>query len=343
MAGGIDLIGLNSDVLDIVMPISLVINPTGRISRVGRTLAKMSQGEDLVGQKFSDSFILHRPRSLNMTFGILKGITGQKLRVGFRNSPGIMMKGVLVEEKISGCLLLNLSFGFVVFEAVQKYGLTNDDFAQTDLTIEMLYLVEAKTAVMDESRRLNGRLQLAREEAEEQASTDVLTGLKNRRAMEQGLARMRDEQTPFGLMHLDLDYFKKVNDTFGHAAGDVVLQAAAKVLLEETREQDIVARVGGDEFALMFKGPISPEKLSKIAKRIVTRLEEPVMFEGNTCRISGSIGFTCSEFYEAPDLDQMLSHVDLALYESKDKGRACTTMVTPALLEKAQKSHEIMA
>jgi len=194
---------------------------------------------------------------------------------------------------------------------------------------------------MDESRRLNERLHGARLAAEEQAIPDTLTGLRNRRAMDQSLAGLAARGSEFALMHLDLDYFKTVNDTHGHAAGDHVLQAAARVLLDETRHGDTVARVGGDEFVLIFPGLVDEVRLARIAGRIVKRLEEPVEFQGKTCRISGSIGFTTSRFYEVPDLDQMLSDADVALYASKHKGRACTTMVTPDLLKAAHEGRDL--
>lgn len=335
MAADHSFVRLDAASLDRLMPMNMLILPSGHIGRVAPTIAKLSPDQELVGQRFLEVFKLGRPRRDIKNFDDLRVITGASLRLRFRVGPQIGLKGMLVEIPDTGGLLLNLSFGLSVVEAVQEYNLTNGDFSPTDLAIEMLYLVEAKTAVMEESRKLNQRLQGARLRAEEQASTDALTGLKNRRAMDQALSRLTKDSSAFGLMHLDLDYFKKVNDTLGHAAGDLVLQAAAKILLEETRDGDTVARVGGDEFVLIFEGLVSQKRLMKIANRIVRRLEEPVMVAGKTCRISGSIGFTMSTFYEVPDLDQMLSDADVALYASKHKGRACTTMVTPELLKNA--------
>lgn len=129
-------------------------------------------------------------------------------------------------------------------EGVQDYGLSSADFAATDLVIEMLFLVEAKSAAMDASRNLNNRLQGAKLAAEEQAATDTLTGLKSRRAADHILAAALAEDSEFSLMHLDLEFFKSVNDTQGDAAGDYVLQEVAKVMRAETRKVDMIARVG---------------------------------------------------------------------------------------------------
>jgi diguanylate cyclase (GGDEF)-like protein len=218
-------------------------------------------------------------------------------------------------------VLVNLSFGIDVIKAVATHHLTDADFAATDLAMELLYLVEAKTAVTDELRQMNLRLQGARDAAEEQALTDTLTGLRNRRALDVAMSMMIDRKVPFGLMHIDLDYFKAVNDTLGHAAGDFVLQVVAKVLLSQTRAGDTVARVGGDEFVVVFKDLTDPDKLFNIAKRVVEKLTEPSDFQGQVCRISASIGITISTDYAQPSADKMLSDADEALYASKNAGR----------------------
>lgn len=103
--------------------------------------------------------------------------------------PKTEVKGLLVAGPSEGQSIVNLSFGISVVDAVSDYSLNSADFAATDLTIEMLYLVEAKSAAMEASRKLNLRLQGAMIAAEEQAFTDTLTGLKNRRAMDHVLAR----------------------------------------------------------------------------------------------------------------------------------------------------------
>ncbi len=320
--------------LDQLMPMHLIVDPTGHISRAGPAIGKVIGQGDLVGRRFLEVFEIIRPHGGQRLFEDLLELSGKRLRLAPRTDGALRMKGVLLEAGEAG-LLLNLSFGLCVVEAVKRYGLTNSDFAPTDLAIEMLYVVEAKTAVLEESRRLNQRLHAAQRAAREQAMTDTLTGLYNRRAMDETLARLLASQSAFALMHLDLDYFKAVNDTHGHAAGDQVLRVAADILREEVREGDTVARVGGDEFVLVFENLTDGEKLTAIAERIVERLEEPVQIGDETCRISGSIGFTTSDFYPAPDPDQMLSDADLALYASKHEGRARATMVTRELLDAA--------
>jgi diguanylate cyclase (GGDEF)-like protein len=317
--------------LDVLCPMHLVLDRTGHIAHVGPTLAKLRPAEVLAGQRFLEVFEMRRPRSVRDA-GDLRHHAGARLHMRFRSGAPIGLKGVLMPAPgKSGGLVVNLSFGISVVEAVREFSLTGGDFAATDLTIEMLYLVEAKSAAMEASRKLNQKLEGAKIAAEEQAFTDTLTGLKNRRAMDHVLARLVAGPGRFALMHLDLDYFKAVNDSMGHAAGDHVLQEVAKILVEETRREDTVARVGGDEFMLLFVGKMNRRRLADISERLIARLERPITFGAEACRISGSIGITMSEDYEALDMAQLQEDADIALYASKNRGRACHTFYDPAL------------
>ncbi len=303
-----------------LMPMHLLLDGQGRIAGLGPTLAKIAPQTPLTGQEMAEVFALRRP-SGRADIAALRRRAGERLHLSLIADPSVTLRGLAIPLPGEG-MLLNLSFGIGVAEAVRRHRLTDADFAATDLAVEMLYLDEAKSAVVDEWRQLNLRLQGAKVAAEEQALTDTLTGLRNRRALDTALQGLIARGVPFGLMHLDLDYFKQVNDTFGHAAGDHVLGAVARILTEETRSSDTVARVGGDEFVLVLEGLTETATLSRIAERIIARLGLPLDYEGKPCRISGSIGLTVSTLYPLPVADKMLSDADTALYSSKRGGRS---------------------
>lgn len=315
--------------LDLLMPMNMILDPDGRILHAGPTLRKLRPEEDFIGQNVLDVFEL-RDDGRQHEDSVLP--LNKKLYVSFKSGLPTQLKGVATPIVQKKYLLLNLSFGISVVDAVRDYSLTLGDFAPTELAIEMLYLVEAKSAVLEETKQLNRRLQGAKVVAEEQAFTDTLTGLKNRRALDHILDQMVQREVPFALMQLDLDYFKAVNDTLGHAAGDAVLQNVAKILAAETRDDDIVARVGGDEFILIMHKQIDPKILLKIARRIIVQLEVPVPFNGTVCQISGSMGITTTANYDIVDFEQMMQDADTALYASKHEGRARANFYDPEMV-----------
>ncbi len=307
-----------------LMPMFLWLDADGTVRGAGPTLVKLCAPDPLVGRNFLDVFDLRRPRGAASVADLLRQ-RGGRLNLSLRTGPKTDLRGVAVPLGANGCVLVNLSFGILVADAVRDHRLTVADFAPTDLTVEMLYLVEANMGVREELRHMADRLEGAKAEAEEQAMTDTLTGLRNRRAMDQALATAIEQRIPFGLMHLDLDFFKEVNDTLGHAAGDHVLGHVARALRAETRASDTVARVGGDEFVLIFPGLGDPDRLATIAARILARLEQPTPFGDAVARVSASIGTTMSNLYARPEPARMLSDTDRALYMSKREGRSRVT------------------
>ncbi len=317
--------------LDTLCPMHAVLDRTGHIVHAGPTLCKLSPGCAASGRRFSELFQIRRPR-IDGSMAALRAHAGEKLHLQIRGAVRTDLKGVLTPLPEygspeaggmgpAGGAVVNLSFGISVVDAVRAFELTSADFAATDLTIEMLYLVEAKTAAMEASRMLNLRLQGAMIAAEEKAYTDQLTGLKNRHAAEYLLQRLLDSEQDFALMHLDLDFFKAVNDTMGHAAGDHVLREVARLMVEETRSGDTVARVGGDEFLLIFTRLTDTQCMQDIAARLIARLEAPIAFNDQMCRISASAGSVLSCDYAYPVRERMMEDTDIALYAAKQDGR----------------------
>ncbi|ANP35879.1 MULTISPECIES: GGDEF domain-containing protein [Rhodobacterales] len=309
-------------IADQICPMYAIVDAKGYIQRVGPTLRKLRPDLKWEGRRFFRVFDLSRPRRVR-SMADLVNTAGSKLHLHFRDTPQTSLKGVLVPLPQGQGAIINLSFGISVLEAVRDYDLTSADFSPTDLTIEMLYLVEAKSAAMEASRQLNLRLQGAKIAAEEQAFTDTLTGLKNRRAMDHILDRLISGGRDFALMHLDLDYFKQVNDTLGHAAGDAVLQHVARVMVECTRQSDTVARVGGDEFVLIFNDLRDLRQIEGLARRLISELEVPIPYGGKMCKISASAGTTLSAWHSGTfTAAEILNESDVALYAAKGSGRA---------------------
>jgi diguanylate cyclase (GGDEF)-like protein len=110
-------------------------------------------------------------------------------------------------------------------------------------------------------------------------------------------------------------------------------------MVEETRDDDMVARVGGDEFVLIFIRLTDRKKLARIARRLIRRLEEPVPFEGQVCRISGSIGIVLKETAAVQDPADLLQKADVALYASKRAGRACHRFYSPDMADFTEDGH----
>jgi diguanylate cyclase len=167
---------------------------------------------------------------------------------------------------------------------------------------------------------LQARLEAVRREQEVSilARTDELTGLHNVRAMHQVLGA-RSGQKPDCLLLLDLDHFKQVNDTYGHAAGDLVLQQCARVLREAVREQDWVFRAGGEEFVVLLRG-CSLATGQVVAERIRWAVENlRVQSGGQSLRITISGGLVHLE--PGDDYRQCLAGADALLYRAKDTGR----------------------
>ncbi len=314
--------------LDRLMPMHLHLDARGGICGAGPTLRRIL-AENCDGSGFFDLFRVQRPAGVGRMADLIAR-PGQRIHLALTRREGVTLRGHAMPDGAGGALI-NLSFGIGIVDAVRTHALTIADFAPTDLTVEMLYLVEAKNAVLDEFRRLSLRLEGARFEAEEKALTDTLTGLRNRRALDRVLAMACEARQDFALMHLDLDKFKQVNDTRGHAAGDHILREVAVSLRAETRASDTVARIGGDEFVILLQGMTDLVALAALAARLVARLSRPILFEGEPCQIGASIGITVSGAYQAPDPAVMLHEADEALYEAKHAGRGNAKFAAAAL------------
>jgi diguanylate cyclase (GGDEF)-like protein len=182
----------------------------------------------------------------------------------------------------------------------------------------------ALSASFRHSHKLTYELQIARESAEKQARTDELTQMRNRRDFhelgEVALAQARRYNDPLALISLDIDHFKKVNDTWGHATGDETLRLVALIIGRMVRTSDIAARIGGEEFAIVLPRA-SAEQAAAMAERLRAAMEKAPLYHDN-----GELHFTASfgvalRTAETDSLDRLLAEADKALYEAKEGGR----------------------
>ncbi|ABG33172.1 GGDEF domain-containing protein [Roseobacter denitrificans] len=181
------------------------------------------------------------------------------------------------------------------------------------------------TEVVNQRRaveRYTKKLERANEEISHIAGHDALTGLGNRRHLShrfQQLAESRCRQGgEIAMLHIDLDRFKQINDTMGHAAGDHVLLETANRIRNEVEPQDVIARIGGDEFVVLLRFETGSTRPFQLATTLLKELQMPVYFEGKECRFGASIGVAETPLSE---VDKLLTNSDIALYKAKRAGR----------------------
>lgn len=155
------------------------------------------------------------------------------------------------------------------------------------------------------------------------ARQDTLTGLANRllfrEALEESCHGLEAEQS-FSLLCIDLDHFKDVNDTLGHPTGDALLQAVAARLMDTARGRDVVARIGGDEFAIIQAGAQTRPQAETFTQRLIKAVSQPYQIHGHKIIIGATVGIAFAPT-DASDPDQLLKCADMALYRAKSMGR----------------------
>ena len=152
------------------------------------------------------------------------------------------------------------------------------------------------------------------------ATHDPLTGLANRLLLRERTALALGHGAGSALLLIDLDHFKEINDTLGHAAGDVLLQQVARRLVHAVRQDGLVARLGGDEFAILLTELDKPSDAGLVAERILLELGQPVDYQGLHLSVEGSIGVACYPS-DAQDAEELFRRADVAMYQAKaDRG-----------------------
>lgn len=179
--------------------------------------------------------------------------------------------------------------------------------------------------VREELEVKNIKLQEAYDKLEVLAKTDPLTKLLNRREMldrmEYEKVRFERYERPFSIILGDIDFFKKINDTYGHSFGDIVLKSLAGILEKNSREQDSISRWGGEEFLLLLPDT-KQDGAAILAEKLRSLIEQSIFKYGET-DVKVTITFGVSSFKTGISLEELVFQADNALYEGKNKGRNC--------------------
>ena len=224
---------------------------------------------------------------------------------------------------------------------VRSMGTLHSEPGQPDKVVGVNWDVTRDVELNEDLRRAKRQaearsteLEAVRIRIEHNALHDSLTGLPNRRYLDDILKRHAADgyhgSGSIALLHIDLDRFKQINDTLGHAAGDAMLIHASKVLRANCRETDFVARIGGDEFVIVSSAGPSDARLRLIADRIVREMRRPAQHEGHEVRFGVSIGVAVSRAADI-NVKQLLVNADIALYRAKALGRNRHEFFTEAL------------
>jgi two-component system cell cycle response regulator len=186
--------------------------------------------------------------------------------------------------------------------------------------------LQARMRNGDRILQLQAELLRKKEEAVHLARTDALTQLMNRRAMLDVMRldedRMRRERRPLGMVMIDIDKFKDVNDTYGHAVGDMVLQETSKCFAQTIRGGDYVGRWGGEEFLIALPGAdiIQCAEVAERCRNRIAALRFP-LDNGSVLSVTASFGTASAEGADRPELLELVNQADKALYWAKDSGR----------------------
>jgi diguanylate cyclase len=247
------------------------------------------------------------------------------LKPGFSNGAPMMLS-----MASSGTMLRGFDEAMTAFDEV-----TARHVAGLKLVLWVVLLLTLATLVLEAGlifspmvarlRRDHDRLFQSQRELDHMAHHDALTGIANRaqfrHVLEASIEKAHASSGRVGVILIDLDHFKQVNDAFGHAAGDALLAAVATRLTAVLRDGDLVARLGGDEFALVLPEPGTDGETLRVAQRLLEAIAEPLPYEGHVLHPAASLG--CAVYPDsASDSGSLLRRADTAMYSAKATGEA---------------------
>ena len=247
----------------------------------------------------------------------------------------------------------NSTFYQRMWEALHKTGLWHGEIWNRRKDGEVYPESLSISAIKDESGKTVQyagvftditELKQSQDELKHQAFHDSLTGLPNRNLFQDrldvALSHAHRSGGRLAVMFIDLDNFKHINDSLGHATGDQFLKRVANILSECLREDDSVARVGGDEFVIIVEHIFSEQDPINVAKRIIQKLSSAIVIDGRDLYVGASIGVT---YYpeDGDDAETLIKNADMAMYRAKEAGKNNFQLFTPTMNERAVRRLEL--
>ena len=283
-----------------------------------------------------DGIVSWRPgyMAVSVLFAIALSATAlHRLRGKDRVAPGRAWDATFL---LVGAILLLHFTGMAAFEVTPIEGFSRAADSEVFFTMAAAIAVAAvmivgtgiSTHLVEEGRAS------AQRRLRQIAMHDMLTGLSNRHSFVTQLAEecasLDGTAQPFALLLIDLDRFKAVNDTMGHPVGDLLLKSVAMRLRQVGRNDDAIARIGGDEFAMMARDVSDREDAQRLASKIVEVLSSPFKLEGYIVEIGASVGVTLAPS-DSDDAETLTQQADVALYRAKREGRGRVCVFNPSL------------
>jgi diguanylate cyclase (GGDEF)-like protein/PAS domain S-box-containing protein len=324
-----------------------IVQPHQDLQKQKKALAELAAIAEKANDAIMVTDLAGRIEWVNNAFERLSGYRAQDVR---GKSPGAFLQGPDSDPGARALIRRHLAELRPVQTEIQNYTAGGKPY-WISLSISPLiderdrpYGFVAISNDITHRRMRESQLREAKARIEHQANHDALTGLPNRRAFDQVLkTRAADpENYEIVVVRIDLDHFKYVNDTHGHAAGDAVLVNVAQILREETKATEIAARVGGDEFVVLMGKGYGMDAARQMAERILHRIADPMPFGSCTLSVGASFGIA-GTVEGMLLLEDVIAGADVALYEAKEAGRGSVHLYTPSLHARATEHRDTAA
>jgi diguanylate cyclase (GGDEF)-like protein/PAS domain S-box-containing protein len=289
-----------------------------------RTVSIIESSADMISRRAPDGRLLYVSHAAFPLLGF------ESLELVGRSMYDLIDREVVDEIRELESMLMRESGVATLSYRLQK---KNGDYSWFETTSRAISRDGEIEEIVSVSREISDRKR-AEEQIEHQVYHDVLTDLPNRILFEDrasvALARAKRNNTLVAVMFLDLDRFKNVNDTLGHAAGDQILQAAAQRLAETIREADTLARIGGDEFVGLIGDLRDSKEATRVAQKVIASMQRPFLAESREISMSISVGIALYPL-DGSDVETLLRCADRAMYRAKLLGGASYELHTAAL------------